>query len=226
MDPTIIFEDKKIIVVRKPVGMLSQSDFTSRSNVLNWVKNYIKIKYSKPKNVYVGLVHRLDKEVGGIMVFAKNSKIASRLSESIREHEFSKRYLLVIEDFSMENGGVLDDYLIKNSKTNKTIIGDKKDGKFSSLRYKLIKHNGRFSLIEASLITGRSHQIRIQFASRGNPIIGDNKYGDNKSTDGNTGLALWAYKLSFPYPDLLKEKIEFINYPPNINPWDKFSFPL
>ena len=211
----ILYEDNHIIVVVKPRGILSQSDITKEMDMLTLIKAYIKEKEKKPGNVYLGLVHRLDKSTSGIMVFAKTSKAANRLSKNIREHEFQKSYLAVVHG-KPKNKDTLEDYLEK--KGNKSFISTKENGKYAKLNYQLLKYNKKLnlSLLEVNLETGRNHQIRLQFQSRGYPLYGDSKYGH----DANKNLGLFAYKLSFPHP-ISKEILTF-EIKPDYVPFTKF----
>ena len=203
----VIYEDNHIIVVVKPPNVLSQKDSTNDIDMLTLVKNYIKVKYNKPGNVYVGLVQRLDRPVGGLMVFAKTSKAASRMSNMIKNHQFTKKYLAVINGILERKNGEFEDYLLK--KENGTTIVSS-NGKYCCLKYKVLEENlnMNLSLIEVDLITGRHHQIRVQFASRNHPLYGDYRYGNSS----NKQIALWAYKLSLIHPVLKKEMI-FEKYP-------------
>ena len=190
----IIYEDNHIIVVEKMPNIPSQSDKTEDIDMLTVVKQYIKEKYKKPGNVYVGLVHRLDRPVGGIMVFAKTSKAASRLSKQIQKHEFKKIYMAVIEG-KVSESGIFKDKLKKDEKTNITRVSE--DGKEAELSYNLIGFVNNLSLVRISLKTGRSHQIRVQFASRKIPLYGDQKYNPKANKDQ---IALFASKLEFKHP--------------------------
>jgi len=195
----VIYEDNHIIVVVKPYNVPSQSDKTGDIDMLTIVKEYIKEKYQKPGNVYVGLVHRLDRPVGGLMVFAKTSKAASRLSESIRIKSFQKTYLAVVNGTFDVKQGVLENYLWKDEVLNKSKVVDKtKHGsKLARLSYRVILEKENMSLVEILLETGRHHQIRVQFANVKHSLYGDQKYGKGPA---NTQIALWAYRLSFPHP--------------------------
>ena len=159
----ILYEDNHIIVVEKKANMLCQSDYTKDIDLLTLIKEYIKVKYNKPGNVYLGLVHRLDRPVGGIMVFAKTSKAASRLSKMIKNHEMIKEYLLICHG-KPNKSGAFEDYIEKNNEIS--IISDSKKGKFAKLEYLLLDYRNDLSLVKVNLITGRHHQIRLQFASR------------------------------------------------------------
>ena len=176
----ILYEDNHIIVVVKPVNILSQADITGDIDMLSIIKEYLKEKYQKPGNVYLGLVHRLDRVVGGVMVFAKTSKAASRLSEEIRKNKIHKKYLAVCHG-KINNYGEMVDYLKKDDNFN-TIVSNSKEGKFSKLTYELISYDKEkdLSLVKVNLETGRHHQIRVGFASRHHPLVGDSRYGIDK----------------------------------------------
>lgn len=219
MKLNVIYEDNHIIVVEKIINIPSQKDNTNDLDMLSLVKEYIKVKYEKKGNVYTGLVHRLDRPVGGIMVFAKTSKAASRLSEQIRKNEFKKTYIAVIDGILKEKSGTLKDYLIKDEKKNITYITTKEKGKEAILDYTVLDENNNLSLIKINLKTGRSHQIRVQTSSRGYPIVGDSKYGVNKS---NINIALFAYELEFTHPTT-KERLKFKLNPPKKYPYNLFN---
>lgn len=202
----VLYEDNHIIVVVKPINILSQSDNTKDIDMLNIIKNYIKEKYNKPGNVYLGLVHRLDRPTGGVMVFARTSKSASRLSKQIKEGSLKKTYLAVVPNFNLKKGTFID-YLEKD-KNNNSIITSKEKGKYAKLNFETITKKNNKSLVKIDLLTGRHHQIRVQFSSRGYPLYGDQRYGkmDKKQ------LALFAYKLEFLHP-VTKEKMVFKKEP-------------
>ena len=195
----VLYEDNHIIVVIKPYNIPSQSDKTNDIDMLSLVKEYIKEKYQKPGNVYVGLVHRLDRPVGGIMVFAKTSKAASRLSESIRNKSFSKTYLAVVNGKFEKQNGILENYLWKDEALNmsKVVSKDKKGAKLARLTYAVLAEKNDLSLVKINLETGRHHQIRVQFSNAGHSLYGDQKYG--KDSMGKQ-IALWAYRLEFKHP--------------------------
>lgn len=214
----VLYEDNHIIVVEKPINMLSQGDITGDIDLLTLVKQYVKVKYNKPGNVYIGLLHRLDRPVGGVMVFARSSKAASRLSKNIKEHDnFKKTYLAVVSGIIKEDFGTYKDNLKKLDNGN-TIVS--KDGKESILHFKVLDRNisKNMTLVEISLETGRHHQIRVQFSSRGYPLCGDQRYGKKD----NTQLALFAYKLEFVHP-VTKKTMEFLLYPPKNSYWTFFT---
>ncbi len=202
----VLYEDNQIIVVEKKPNVLSQSDVTGDIDLLNIVKEYVKEKYNKPGNVYIGLVHRLDRPVGGIMVFARTSKAAKRLNEEIKNHKFNKTYVAVLDGVLKENKGELVNYLYKDSKTGKSKVVDKSfaGSKLSKLTYEVVGYYKDKTVVKINLITGRHHQIRLQFKNIGYPLYGDQLYG-NKN---NEQIRLYAYKLSFSHP-VSKELLEF-----------------
>lgn len=202
----ILYEDNHIIVVEKKENILSQSDITGDIDLLTLVKNYIKEKYNKPGNVYVGLVHRLDRPVGGIMVFAKTSKAAKRLNEGIKKHEFTKTYVAILDGILEDDQGKLINYLYKDTKTHKSMIVDENypGGKLSELEYKVIGYIDDKTIVKINLITGRHHQIRLQFSNIGHPLVGDQLYGNKAKKQ----IRLYAYKLEFNHPTT-KERLTF-----------------
>ena len=210
----ILYEDNHLIVVEKKPNVLCQSDITKDLDLLTIIKNYIKDKYQKPGNVYLGLVHRLDRPVGGIMVFARTSKAASRLSKIIQNHEMIKEYLLVCNGH-INGTGVFEDYIEKMD--DRSIISNKDNGKYAKLEYEVLENKDNKSLVKVNLITGRHHQIRIQFASRNLPLYGDQLYGiqDKKQ------IALYAYHLKFKHP-VKNEVMDFVLLPKG-NIWDEFN---
>ena len=198
----IIYEDNHLLVVEKPVNIPVQADKSGDEDLLTILKKYLKEKYNKPGDVYLGLVHRLDRPVSGVMVFAKTSKAASRLSKQIQKHEFKKIYMAVIEG-KVSESGTFKDKLKKDEKTNITRVSE--DGKEAELSYNLIGFVNNLSLVRISLKTGRSHQIRVQFASRKIPLYGDQKYNPKAVKDQ---IALFASKLEFKHP-VTKEIVSF-----------------
>ena len=215
----ILYEDNHIIVVVKPPNIPSQGDKTNDIDMLTIIKDYLKEKYNKPGNVYLGLVHRLDRPVGGVMVFAKTSKAASRLSEQVRNKIFKKEYLAIVDGKLQKEKGCLENYLLKNEKTNisKVVKVGTKNSKYAKLDYELLKYNEEInlSLLKILLHTGRHHQIRVQLANSGHSICGDQKYG---TRGRGKQISLWAYKLTIEHP-ITKEKITFKGLPNEIGPW-------
>ena len=209
----ILYEDNHLLVALKPVNIPVCEDSSSDDDFLNMLKHYLEKKYNK-KNAFLGLVHRLDRPVGGVMVFAKTSKAASRLSEQIRKKEFEKKYYAVVCGKIPEKGRFVDK-LEKDSKRNFSFVSEK--GKESSLTFERIKTNGKYSLVSVSLETGRSHQIRVQFSSHGFPLYGDQKY--NKKANLHEQIALFAYSLTFIHP-VKKERLTFEVDIPDIYPFN------
>ena len=215
----VIYEDNHIIIVEKPVNIPSQGDKTGDIDMLTRIKAYLKEKYNKPGDVYLGLVHRLDRPTGGVMVFAKTSKAASRLSEQVRNKEFHKKYLCIVDGKMESKTGTFKDYLVKNERTNMSRIAkkDEKNAKEAILDYEVLKYNEEInmSVVKVDLHTGRHHQIRVQFASRNHSLSGDQKYG---TRGRGKQLALWAYYLSILHP-ITKERMEFSVEPEHIGSW-------
>ena len=206
MKLNVIYEDNHIIVVEKPYGIPTQADITNDIDMQTLVKEYIKENYSKPGNVFAGIVHRLDRNVGGIMVFARTSKAASRLSEEIRSRRFKKTYLAWVSGKIKNKTGVFEDYLLKDEEKNFVKVVDKnvKGAKEASLDYEVIEVKDDKTLVKINLHTGRAHQIRVQFSSRGHALIGDKKYGGIEAKN----IFLWAHKISFKHP-VKDEIVEF-----------------
>ena len=215
----VIFEDNHIIVVEKPVNIPSQGDKTGDIDMLTIIKEYLKEKYKKPGNVYLGLIHRLDRPVGGVMVFAKTSKAAARLSEQVREKIFEKTYLVVVNGKMERRSGILEDYLLKNEKNNisKVVKESTKNAKYASLDYEVLKYNEEINLsvLKVNLHTGRHHQIRVQLSSRDHSIYGDQKYGGRGH---GKQIALWAYELKIKHP-ITKEEMHFKSIPEINGTW-------
>ena len=218
-DLDVIYEDNHIIVVKKEPNVPTQADKTEDMDMLTIIKNYLKEKYNKPGNVYLGLVHRLDRPVGGVMVFAKTSKAASRLSNQVREKIFKKKYLAVVDGKFEQPTGTLEDYLYKDEKNNmsKVVNKDKKNAKLAKLDYEVLKYNEikNLSLIKVNLHTGRHHQIRVQLANSGHSIFGDQKYGTRGQ---GKQIALWAYELTIQHP-VSKEELTFKCLPKSSGTW-------
>ena len=223
----VVYEDNHVIVIVKPQNIPTQEDESKDKDLLTIIKEYIKEKENKPGNVYVGLVHRLDRPTGGVMVFAKTSKAASRLSTQITEGELKKRYLAVVLGKPKEKRRKLINYLQKNARTNTVqVVPELTTGaKRAELEYNLLEAKDKVSLVEVDLYTGRSHQIRVQMKHIGCPVYGDVKYGGDKLAKGHN-LALWAYELKFVHPTT-KEKMTFKVYPPEDKiPWSVFNLDI
>jgi len=203
----IIYEDNHLLVVHKPANIPVCLDASNDYDLLKELKEYIKIKYNKPGQVYLGLVHRLDRPVEGIMVFAKTSKAASRLSNQITNNQFKKTYYAIVENNPPQKG-TFTNYLYKDQKTNTSYITNETKGKKSILEYTTIKQKEKLSLVKINLLTGRHHQIRVQFSHHGYPLYGDHKYNKKFINDNNTNIALIAKKLEFYHPTT-KELLSF-----------------
>ena len=218
-DLKVIYEDNHIIVVEKIPNVPSQSDKTGDMDMLTIIKGYIKEKYNKPGNVYLGLVHRLDRPVGGVMVFAKTSKAASRLSEQVRMKEFKKTYLVIVNGKMENEADTLQDYLLKNERNNmsKVVKEQTKNAKLAALDYEVLKYDEEINLsvLKINLHTGRHHQIRVQLSSRDHSIYGDQKYGGRGH---GKQIALWAYKLCIKHP-ITKEEMVFKSIPNKEGSW-------
>ena len=215
----VIYEDNHIIVVEKLVNIPSQGDKTKDLDMLTLVKKYIKEKYNKPGEVYLGLVHRLDRPVGGVMVFAKTSKAAARLSEQVRIKQFKKKYLVIVDGKMDKQSDTLEDYLLKNERLNmsKVVKEGTKNAKSAKLDYEVLKYNEEIdlSVLKINLHTGRHHQIRVQLANRGHSIYGDQKYG---TRGRGKQICLWAYELSILHP-ITKESMTFKVLPEKTGSW-------
>ena len=222
-DLIILHEDNHIIVVLKPQNVPSCEDESKDKDMLTIIKEYIKVKYDKQGNVYLGLVHRLDRPTGGIMVFAKSSKAAARLSEQIKNGDFDKRYFAVLVGTPKEEKATLTHYMKKNTVNNMVYVCPPtvSGAKFAELEYSVLEQQNGLSLADVRLHTGRSHQIRVQMNAIGTPLYGDMRYGGEKAKKGH--LALWAYYLSFTHP-VSKERMVFRVQPPkDVTPWQIFD---
>jgi 23S rRNA pseudouridine1911/1915/1917 synthase len=219
----VIYEDNHLLVVEKPVNLPTQEDSSRDPDLLSILKVDIKTRYNKPGNVYLGLVHRLDRPVGGVMVFAKTSKAASRLSDQIRANMLKRTYLAIIHGVPQPEKGRLEHYLLKDRATNTTqvVSAKNKEGKRAVLEYELLE-SGRsaLSMVSVQLLTGRSHQIRVQFSAIGHPLYGDQKYGASLNQPGQQ-IALWSYGLRLNHPTK-KEEMVFHSHPPAEYPWNLF----
>lgn len=221
----VLYEDNHVIVVLKPQNMPCCEDVTGDTDLLTMVKDYIKVKENKPGNVYVGLVHRLDRVTGGVMVYAKSSKAASRLSEQIRNGEFEKKYLTVVMGTPREERATLTDYMKKNPVNNMVYVCPQtvEGAKFAELEYRVMARAEEkdLSLLLVKLHTGRTHQIRVQMAHMGTPVYGDMRYGGEKAVKGK--IALWSTSLAFNHP-VSKERMVFkIEPPKEVRPWNEFT---
>ena len=220
----ILYEDNHIIVVLKPQMVACCPDESGDDSLFDCVKRYIKTAYEKPGNVYLGLVHRLDRPTGGVMVFAKTSKAAARLTEQMTGGGFEKKYFAVLCGVPGKGKATLVNYLRKNSVNNTVYVCTESEegAKYASLAYEIKDKNAGLSLAEITLHTGRTHQIRVQTAAINCPVYGDMRYGGEKAVKGK--LALWAYSLRFAHPTT-GEALRFVIEPPKDEmPWKLFSF--
>lgn len=198
---TPLYEDNHIIIVNKEPGEIVQGDKTGDTPLSETIKQYLKEKYGKPGNVYCGVVHRIDRPVGGAVLFAKTSKALTRLNDMLRKGDIHKTYWALVEGHPEKEEDTLSDYLVSDGRLNKTFISTsgKPDAKKAVLQYKTIGKGDRYTLLEVNLLTGRKHQIRCQLAAIGHPIKGDLKYGARRSNpDGS--ISLLARKIEFIHP--------------------------
>lgn len=218
----ILYEDNHIIAVNKQVSDIVQGDKTGDEPLSEKVKAYIKKKYNKPGAVYLGVTHRLDRPVSGVVLFARTSKALTRLNKMFLEKDIEKKYWAIVKEKPEKVSDTITHYVVRNQQKNKSFAYDKevKNSKKASLSYQLIASSDNYHLLEVDLHTGRHHQIRCQLAKIGCPIKGDLKYGFARSNpDG--GISLHARKISFIHP-VKKEQIEIIAQTPNDSLWDFF----
>lgn len=217
--PEILFEDNHLLIINKKAGELAQGDATGDIPLIDSLKEFIKIRDQKPGNVFLGLVHRLDRPTSGILVFAKTGKALSRMNDLFKTRDVKKAYWAIVEGKPEKDFERLEQYLRKNQKNNKVTVFTKPtpEAKLAILEYKLLGNLDNYSLLEVDLFTGRSHQIRSQLSFIGNPIKGDLKYGAKRSNpDGS--ISLHARKISFIHP-VKKEEITIIAPPPEDKIW-------
>lgn len=197
----IVYEDNHIIIVNKNAGEIVQGDKTGDKPLSEMVKDYLKDKYKKPGNVFCGVVHRIDRPVSGLVIFARTSKALERLNKMLREGQIHKTYHAIVEGHPERSESLLENALVSDGRINKTFVTDVRNpmAKIARLEYKTIKKFDRYSLLEVNLLTGRKHQIRAQLAAMGHPIKGDLKYGARRSNpDG--GIYLQAHRIQFIHP--------------------------
>ena len=225
-DLTVIYEDNHIIVVLKPQNVACCPDESGDDNLLDCIKRYIKQKYNKQGNAFVGLVHRLDRPTGGVMVFAKTSKAAARLTEQMKTGGFEKKYLTVLCGVPNRPSATLENYLRKNSVTNTVYVCTQSEegAKFAALDYKVLEEKDGLSLAEVTLHTGRTHQIRVQMSAINCPVYGDMRYGGDKAVKGK--LALWAYLLRFTHPTTGEKMCFKVEPPVDEGAWKRFKIDI
>lgn len=220
----VLYDDNHIIAVNKKVSDIVQGDITGDKPLVEIVKEYIKEKYNKPGNVFLGVTHRLDRPTSGVLIFARTSKALSRLNEMFKQKQnLTKTYWAIVKDKPKEQNALLSNFLVKDTKQNKSFVcnENKKGAKQATLKYSLISSSDRYYLLEVELITGRHHQIRVQLANIGCPIKGDLKYGYSRS-NADGGISLHARKLAFTHP-VSKENIEVVAPVPNDKVWKFFE---
>ena len=219
--PTILYEDNHVIVAVKPPNLLTQGDQTGDESLLDQIKEYVKETYQKPGEAYIGLVHRMDRPVGGLLVFARTSKAAARLSEQVRVHELNRQYVCIAEGEAPDQFTYVD-YLAKDEALNKVTVLPaylKLQGKEAILHGRTVARREGLSLVAIQLETGRAHQIRAQMQHHGFPLWGDNRYGNGKR---GQQIALWGFRLAFTHP-VSKEQMLFIAPTPEEKPWLLFE---
>ena len=223
-DLNILFEDNHILVVMKPANVPCQADESKDPDMLTLLKQYLIEKYNKPGDAYLGLVHRLDRPTGGVMVFAKTSKAASRLSEQIRAGEVDKKYMCIVEGEPKERSGKLINYLKKYASQNiiKVVPMAEEGAKYAELDYKVLETKKGCSLLQIKLVTGRAHQIRVQMATAGYPLVGDYRYGNAGKYKTQVPLCLWSTEIRFNHP-ISGNSMVFRVYPPEEEPWTQFN---
>lgn len=222
---SILFEDNHLLGVEKPVNVPTQEDASGDPDMLTLLKQDIKERYAKPGNVYLGLVHRLDRPVGGAMIFAKTSKAASRLSEAVRNRSFEKSYVAIVRGVPKAPSGRLADTLLKDERSNIVSVVPKgtPGSKDAILDYQVIGTwpEDKLSLVQIKLHTGRPHQIRVQMSHIGCPLYGDQKYGSVYSKPGEQ-IGLWSIYVGFPHP-VSKEPVDLVSIPPCEYPWNLWN---
>jgi 23S rRNA pseudouridine1911/1915/1917 synthase len=219
----VLYEDNHLLAINKPAGVLVQGDETGDEPLVEACKKYIKEKYNKPGEVFLGVVHRLDRPVSGVVVFARTTKALERMNELFRDRQTKKIYWAIVRGKPKEESGTLVHWLVKNEKNNKVtaFVKENKDGQRSELNYRIHKHKSDYYLLEINPITGRPHQIRVQLASMGCVIVGDVKYGyDHPNADKS--ICLHARQLNFIHP-VKKEAISIEAPLPKNEVWNLFS---
>ncbi len=225
MDLKVLYEDNHLFVVEKPRNMPVQEDASGDLDLLNAGKQFLVEKYNKPGAAFLGLVHRLDRPVGGVILFAKTSKAASRISNEIRLNRFDRKYYAIVRGVPSQKKRTLTDYLLKDKQTNTSAVVEKgtRDAKQAKLDYEVLASDKKqdLSLLKVKLHTGRSHQIRVQLSHMGFPIYGDQKYGQFVNSPGEQ-IALWAQELGVKHPTKDEQVVVSVP-PPNEYPWNLFQ---
>ena len=217
----VIFEDNHLIAVNKKSGEIVQGDKTGDEPLSERVKKYLKVKYNKPGNVFLGTIHRIDRPTSGIVIFAKTSKALSRMNEKFRQNKISKTYWAIVKNRLPKKNDLLEHYLLKNQKKNKSFLSTEEKGKLSILEYNFLNNLNNYFLYEIFLKTGRHHQIRVQLSTMGSPIKGDLKYGAKRSNP-NGGINLHAKKIDFNHP-VTKENVSIEANCPKEKIWNSIN---
>ena len=217
----VIFEDNHLIAVNKKSGEIVQGDKTGDEPLSERVKKYLKVKYSKPGNVFLGTIHRIDRPTSGIVIFAKTSKALSRMNEKFRQNKISKTYWAIVKNRLPKKNDLLEHYLLKNQKKNKSFLSTEEKGKLSILEYNFLNNLNNYFLYEIFPKTGRHHQIRVQLSNMGSPIKGDLKYGAKRSNP-NGGINLHAKKIDFNHP-VTKENVSIEANCPKEKIWNSIN---
>ena len=217
----VIFEDNHLIAVNKKSGEIVQGDKTGDEPLSERVKKYLKVKYNKPGNVFLGTIHRIDRPTSGIVIFAKTSKALSRMNEKFRQNKISKTYWAIVKNRLPKKNDLLEHYLLKNQKKNKSFLSTEEKGKLSILEYNFLNNLNNYFLYEIFPKTGRHHQIRVQLSTMGSPIKGDLKYGAKRSNP-NGGINLHAKKIDFNHP-VTKESVSIEANCPKEKIWNSIS---
>jgi 23S rRNA pseudouridine1911/1915/1917 synthase len=218
VDLPFLFEDNHVLVVNKPAGLLSQADLTGDLDVLTVARHLIKRRDHKPGNVYLGLVHRLDRPVSGAMIVAKTTKAASRLSEALRQRKVHKVYLALVEGRPEPEQALLEHQVTKDARQKRSFVVEPPAGKSAKLSYRVLRTQGKRALVEVELITGLPHQIRLQLSHIGCPIVGDRKYGATEPFVAGA-IALHARLVQFEHP-VRREPVEVeAPLPPHLSQW-------
>lgn len=222
LEKQILFEDNHIIILNKLSSQIVHSDKTGDVSLEEMVKHYLKTKYNKSGNVYCGLVHRLDRPVSGVVMFAKTEKALVRLNKMMKEHQIHKTYWAIVRNNNIKPKATLVNFLIRNEKQNKTYVTkDTNKGKYAELDYEVLKKSDNYQLLKVNLKTGRHHQIRVQLSNIGCPIKGDLKYGFERSNK-DASISLHARELEFLHP-VKKEPIKIIAPLPKDSLWQWFD---
>lgn len=220
----VLYEDNHLIAVHKPTGVLAQGDSTGDKSIMDEVKQYIKNKYKKPGDVFLGCIHRIDRVTSGVIVFARTSKALTRMNQLIKDRKIQKEYYAILEERPDQPAAKLVHYLRKNHKANYVVatLDQRPETKKAVLSYELMAEMDSRYLVRVDLETGRPHQIRSQFSSIGCSILGDTKYGGTKDNAYKNGIYLHAHEVSFVHP-VKKEPLRITSTPDNRAAWKQFK---